>query len=208
MGGISVGEQDLICEQVARDDAETRFVLRIEYERGSSAGVDRVGLDVDSRMGVTEAVVTEAIREWRSDSGRKFVRSFEVYERIDCRRGGPTEETREQWQIGEAGTPNESRTSSRNAKPELDEPVGFSAGDRVAYYVQGPDSTVYGYVAEARVEKAPPWTKGAPGREEWFVDSAILERSGDTKEIPLEWIIGTTDDDEIAAMVDRPYDAQ
>lgn len=206
MGEFSVGDLDLFCERVSREDAETAFVVRIDYERGSTASVDRVELDVDSRMGVTEDVVAEAIREWRSETKREFVRSFEVYERIECRHGRSAEETREQRASGssERGT-NGNGTRGQEA-PELDEPVDFSAGDRVAYYVQGPGSSVYGHVAEGRVENAPPWTKGAPGRERWFVESAVLERGGDTKEIPLEWIIGTTDDEVVAAQVDRAYE--
>lgn len=206
MGGFSIGEQDLYCEQVSRDDAETSFVVLIEYERGSSAGVDRVELDVDSRMEVTEDVVAETIREWHSDSGREFVRSFEVYERIECRHGGPTEETRERWLIDSPGTAEDDGDGSSQEAGELESPVGFSAGDRVAYYVQGPESAVYGHVAEARVEKAPPWMKGSPGRANRIVDGAVLERGGDTKDIPVEWIIGRTDDEDVAAQVDRTYE--
>lgn len=204
MSVFSVGEQELFCEQTSRADAETRFVLRIEYERGSTAGVDRIELDADSRMAVTEEVVVDAIQKWDSESVREFVRSFDVYERTECRSGGPTEESRERWMIGSPGTDEDDGTSGGEVEA-IENPVGFSAGDRVAYYVQGPESSVYGYVAEARVEKAPPWMKGSPGRADRIVNQAVLERGDDTKEIPLEWIIGTTDDDDVAAQVDRPY---
>lgn len=206
MGGFSIGELDLNCEQVSRENAAETYVLRIEYERGSDANVDRIELDVDSRIEVTEDVVADAMREWRSASGGEFVRSFAVYERIDCRRGGPTDETRERWMTGGAEATDVDDDPSTEQAAQLVESVGFSPGDHVAYHVQGPESSVYGHVAEGRVEKAPPWTKGAPGREERIVDSAVLERGGDTKAIPLEWIVGTTDDDEIAAQVDRAYD--
>ena len=208
MGTFSVEDQVLECEQVSRASAEPSFVLRIEYERGSDVNVDRVELDVDSRMEVTENVTAKALDEWHSSAGPAFVRSFDVYERIECRHGGPTDETREKWMIDASKGPD---SGGRTEFSEDDEvavvPIGFSVGDLVAYYVQGPDSSVYGYVAEARVEKTPPWTRGTPGRGERVVDSALLDRGGRSREIPLEWIIGKTEADDIASQVDRPYES-
>jgi len=41
----------------------------------------------------------------------------------------------------------------------------LTEGDRVAYYVEGPHSAVYGYIAEGVVEKVPPGTGACQARE-------------------------------------------
>lgn len=194
MGTLSVGDQRLSFEQIAQEAADREYLLVIEYQRarGMESETVELALDVAGRQETTKDTVQDALRKWSQRSPGTTIQSFEVVEQVECRRGE---------RIPENGKPG----------PEaIDGPVPgvdageLSPGDRVAYYVDGPHSSVYGYVAEGVVEKVPPWKRGGPSATELVRDRAVLEVGDRTREIPLAWIIGSTDDEDVADAVDRP----
>lgn len=227
MGMLSVGSQELSFEQIAKTAASREFRLVVEYDRpeGEGSGTTEIDLDVARRQEATKEAISSALRDWYDGSPATTIRSFEVVERIDCRRGesvGTTGDSRSD-RTGGAETQSEAALTGDTADggaTEVESEIGsidgpapgvdadaLSEGDVVAYYVEGPHSSVYGYVAEGIVETVPPWTRGVPGKGEVIQDKAVVDVGDRTREIPLAWIIGTTADDAVADAVDRQYPA-
>jgi len=204
MGEFAIGDQTLSYEQIAQSDAQHRYLLEITFRPSPSKQreTERKQLDTERRQGATRDRIETALREWFTDrSDSVVIESYEVLEQIGCRRGALVETDAER---GESDA--SSSSSTKNTEPGVDASV-ISEGDRVAYYVQGPDSSVYGYISEGIIERVPPWEEGPPSRSHTVTEEVLLDLGDRTKKIPLEWIIGSTDDPDIDAVIDRRRDA-
>ncbi|MCU4800921.1 hypothetical protein OB920_11125 [Halobacteria archaeon HArc-gm2] len=199
MGTLTVDDQTLSFEQIARGEADQRFVLVVEYRGAAGLESATVDLDVTSRRDATKGVIEDALTAWYEGQSEVTVESFEVVERIECRRGDALDR-------GEDPADEPEVEPIDGPEPGVDADA-LAEGDRVAYYVEGPHSAVYGYIAEGVVEKVPPWHRGVPGQGELIADRAVLDVGDRTREVPLEWIIGSTADSTVADAVDRPYPA-
>ena len=204
MGEFAIGDQTLSYEQIAQSDAQHRYLLEISFRPSPSKQreTERKQLEIERRQEATQDRIETALHEWFTDrSDSVVIESYEVLEQIDCRRGGLVETDAER---GVSDAPISSSTKS--TEPGVDS-SDISEGDRVAYYVQGPDSSVYGYISEGIVEEVPPWEEGSQSRSHTITDEALLDLGDRTKKIPLEWIIGSTDDPAVDAAIDRRRDA-
>ena len=198
MGTLTVGDQTLSFEQIARAEADHELVLVVEYRGAAGLESATVDLDVTSRRDATKDGIADALAAWSESQSGVTIESFEVVERIECRRGDSLD-------CGE--DPVEDGVEPIDGpEPGIDADA-LTEGDRVAYYVEGPHSAVYGYIAEGVVEKVPPWHRGVPGQGELIADRAVLDVGDRTREVPLEWIVGSTGDSAVADAVDREYPA-
>ncbi|WP_254545455.1 hypothetical protein [Halomarina pelagica] len=193
MGEIEVGDQRLSFEQVAEADARQWYVLAVTYRTdGEETHVGETTIDAASRQEVTRDAVEEALDGWRNDHPRAKIARYEVYARVECRRGkhvadlSPEAEGRE-WSID-------------GPEPGVDA-AELRPGDRVAYYAGGPRSSIYGYITEGIVVDVPSNERRPTSGE--FGERAKLDLGTQRKPIPLAWIIGPVDDPEIAMAIDR-----
>lgn len=199
MGEFTVSDQVLTFEQVSEDDAERSFVLEVEYGREyvDRTSTDRIPLDVSRRRAVTRDLVRESLAEWFDGESDARIRSYEVREEVECRRGA--------LQRIEGGDRTPEVPPDKPA-PGVD-PRSLTPGDRVAYYVGGPGHDIYGYLSEGIVEEVPPWSRSPHHHGETITDAVRLDVGGRVKETPLAWIVGSTDDPEVAEAIDRPRDS-
>lgn len=198
MGEFTVSDQVVTFEQVSAEDAERSFVLVVEYghEYVDRTSTERIPLEVSRRRAVTRDLVRETLAEWAEASGAT-IRSYEVLEEVECRRGDLVRVE------GEASTPD---LPPDKPVPGVD-PRSLTPGDRVAYYVGGPGDDVYGHLSEGIVEDVPPWNRSPQRPDETVTDAVRLDVGGRVKEIPLGWIVGPSDDAEVAEAIDRPRDS-
>lgn len=204
MGEFAIDDQTLSYEQIAQSDAQHRYLLEISFRRAPSKQREtaRQLLDIERRQDATQDRIETALREWFTDrSDSVVIESYEVLEQIDCRRGAVVETDAERGESNALSSP-----SSKNTERGVDASE-ISEDDRVAYYVQGPDSSVYGYISEGIVQKVPPWEEGSQSRSQTVTEDALLDLGDRTKKIPLEWIIGSTDDPDVDAAIGRRRDA-
>lgn len=199
MGELTVSDHTLTFEQISEDSADRSYVLTVEYGRRyvDATSTDRVPLSVSDREAVTRDVVEDALEEWFEAESDVTIRSYEVLETIECRRGELEDVERD---VSTSNVPEGKPVPGVDART-------LTQGDRVAYYVGGPGHDIYGYISEGIVEDVPPWSRSPHRHSETVTDAARLDVGGRTKEIPLAWIVGPVDSEEIADAVDRPRDS-
>lgn len=199
MGELPVADQVLTFEQVSADDAERSFVLEVEYghEYVDRTSTERIPLDVSRRRAVTRDLVREVLADWVSEQSDATIRSYDVVEEVECRCGDLVRVE------GRDPTPE---VPSDKPAPGVD-PRSLTPGDRVAYYVGGPGDDIYGHLSEGVVEDVPPWNRSPHRHGETVTDAVRLDVGGRIKETPLAWIVGPTDDPEVAEAIDRPRDS-
>lgn len=193
MGELSIDGQRISYEPIAVADADRRYALEIEYgwPDGTTTDHHREELSVSRRGDVTRELVENALSEWFDGVGNVIVRRYELVEEVECRRGELLDVERESPSLPED-----------KPLPGVD-PETVTVGDRIAYYVDGPGSEVYGHLSEAVVEEVPPRSRSEGAGER--ASRAVLADVGPrTIEIPLAWIAGPVDDPEVAAAIDRP----
>jgi len=178
---------------IAAADAESEFVLEIEYSGGEEdePATTTVSLGVSERGDATKEVVVGRLKEWSGNNPGLEVESFEVTERQVCRSGK---------HLGSVEQKEEVEIEVEELEPGV-VPADVSTGDRVAYYVQGPGSTVYGYLTEGVVEAV------SPNREHPKVESpglVELDVGEQTKEVPLAWVVGDATKPAVQDAIDRP----
>lgn len=176
---------------ISEGDAESEFVLEIEYSGGErdEHGTATVSLGVSERGSATKKVVIGRLREWSENNPRLAMESFEVTERQVCRSGkhlGPVEE--------------EVEVDVEELEPGVP-PSDVSPGDRVAYYAQGPGSSVYGYLTEGVVDTVSPNREHPKVEVPGLVELDVGEQM---KEVPLAWVVGDATETTIQEAIDRP----
>ena len=199
-----LGDQTLSFEEIAKSDAQRRYLLEIKCRHSDSQTTDTEHryLDISRRQDATQDRIATPLQEWYDEQPTDVVvESYEILEQLDCRRGEFVDTEPE-------SAPSRPQRSLSDEKPTPGvDPDGLHEGDRVAYYVKGPTSRVYGYISNYIVKKAPSWEEGLPSRSTTITEEAPLDLGDRTKKIPLVWIIGTVDDPEVDAAIERRRDA-
>lgn len=178
---------------ISEADAESEFVLEIEYSGGEREehATTTVSLGVSERGSATKEVVIGRLREWSENNPRLAMESFEVTERQVCRSGK---------HLGSVEQEEEVEIEVEELEPGVP-PSDVSPGERVAYYVQGPGSSVYGYLTEGVVEDV------SPNREHPKVEMpglVELDVGEQMKEVPLAWVVGDATEPTVQDAIDRP----
>lgn len=188
MAAITVGDETLDVEIIAMD-TDPQFYIRVEFQ--DTTGAHRRNewqLDVDKRSDLTVDWIEQTLSEWtaRRDDVASLV-SFSI-QRVDVARRGANIDT-------------DSATSPTDDQPidpaTATSDLPYAKGDRVAYYVDGPDSAVYGYTTDAIVTELPPIHKQ---HREPLQGKVEIDTGVDTKLIPTDWVVGPAADVDI----DRP----
>ena len=185
MAEITVGDDTLDVDIIAAD-TESQFYIRVEYE--DPAGERRRNewqLDVDKRSELTVDWIEQTLSQWSERRDDVASLGSFLIQRVDVARRGANIDT-------------DSATSPTDDQP-IDPATAtsdfpYAQGDRIAYYVDGPDSTVYGYTTDAIVTELPPIHKQhrEPIQGKVEIDTGI-----DTKLIPTDWVVGPAADVDI-----------
>ena len=188
MATISVDDETLSVEVVAAE-TDCNYYIRVEYDDPTGLRQrTEWQLEVDSRSELTVDRIEQILTEWTSsrDDVASLV-SFSIQQVDIARRGASTTDE------ASSGTADDQPIDPATATSE----VQYSRGDRIAYYVDGPDSTVYGYTTEAVVTELPPIQKQ---QREPIRGKVEIDTGPDTKLIPTDWISGLAAD----VTVDQP----
>lgn len=179
---------EILEVEMLNEQEGTKFYLEVQYlnPHGHTRS-DRWALPDDiQRSDLTADWLEETLADWqrgRSDVVR--VTEFTI-EKIDMARNGFPVEGAEGDLDGA-----ESRATDRSLTINGER---FTVGDRVAYHVDGPESSVYGHTTEAVIRQLPP----LDDKETAIRDERVKIYTGDdTKVIPTSWIIGLAADVEI-----------
>ncbi|AQL44762.1 hypothetical protein BV210_18610 (plasmid) [Halorientalis sp. IM1011] len=190
MATISVDDETLSVEVVAAE-TDCNYYIRVEYD-DSTGSRQRTEwqLEVDSRSELTVDRIEQILTEWTSSRDDvASLTSFSI-QRVDIARRGTS--TTDEASSGTADNQPIDPATATSRFP-------YSPGDRIAYYVDGPDSTVYGYTTEAVVTELPPIQKQ---NREPIRGKVEIDTGADTKVIPDDWIVGPAAD----VTVDKPND--
>lgn len=190
MATISVDDETLSVEVLAAE-TDCNYYIRVVYDdpTGSRQRTEWQ-LEVDNRSELTVDRIEQILTDWKSS--RDDVASLASF-------------SIQQVDIARRGTSTTAEASSERAD---DQPIDtatatsefpYSPGDRIAYYVDGPDSTVYGYSTEAVVTELPPIQKQ---NREPIRGKVEIDTRPDTKLIPADWVVGLAAD----VTVDKPND--
>lgn len=186
MAKITVDGGTLSVEVVAAD-AEARFNMFATFQDPAGRQQhERWELDIESRGDLTVEWIEQTLTDWAD--GRDDVAAIQGFEiqKIDPARRGTAADS-ESSPVEEQVT--RVPPSMEATVPKSDVSVG--PGDLIAYYVDGPDSAVYGHTTEAVVEDVPPIRK--QNRDP--VHGKVKINTGrDTKLIPVEWVAGPADE--------------
>lgn len=192
MTQISIGDDNLDVEVVA-EGTDSQFYIRVEFEDiDGNRRRNEWQLNVENRRGMTIEWIEEMLTEWKAR--RDDVASLATFsiQKVDVARRGyrtdlkgaptpPADPTDEESLLGQANTGE----------------FKYSVGDRIAYYVDGPESTIYGYTTDAIVIDLPPIERR---NKEPIQEKAEVDTGVNTKLIPTEWIVGPASEVDI----DRP----
>lgn len=200
MGELTVDDQTLTYEQIAESAADRSVAIEIEYSRRYVDGSERerIELDADRRGDVTKDLIEATLADWHEERGNVVVETYEVLEEVECRRGELVEV--------DHGRSRSTEVPEDKPEPGVDARV-LEEGQVVAYYVGGPGHDIYGYVSEGVVEALPPWSRSPGDNGDAVTDAVRMDVGGRSKEIPLAWIVGPVDSEEVADAVDRPREA-
>lgn len=189
MAEISV-DRDTLSVEIIASDSEARYEIVVEYEtENGNRQREHWRLDVEARGDLTTDWLETTLTDWiQSHEDAEAIRGFEVRKIDPARRGSNVDEE-------EADVPIDTEaTASRMASTRSPVDVSFRQGDRIAYHVGGPDSSVYGHTTEAAVTELPPLKKQ---HRDPIHGKVEIDTGTDTKLIPVEWVVGLADEVEV-----------
>jgi len=176
---------------ISKGDADLEYLLQIEYSGPSAESTATISLGVSGRGDATKKVILKRLREWSENNPEMEIQSFEVAERQVCREG---------THLGTVAETDVAAADSDIPGPGVS-PSSVSVGDRVAYYVQGPGSTIYGYISEGIVDGVHPEEDYPKVATSGCVE---LDTGEQSKMIPLAWVVGDATEPAIEDAIDRP----
>lgn len=190
MTDFEIGGRRFSYDTPSDEDSRESHIEILYSIRGEQSSAT-IEASVTSGETVERADIVDSLEGWQANNPLAKIVEFEVVESRKVASGNFVEVVDSTDVAGlEEGEP-EPGVRARE----------LSEGSRVAYYVRGPGSSVYGYMSEGVVERV------LPDREHPEVEQAgcvELDVGSQEKLVPLAWVVGDATDDDIREAIDKP----
>lgn len=175
-------EGETLDVEVVSSEADVEYVLEIFYRTESGrAATDEIELDIEGRNDLTMAWIEQRLAVWKRDSDAESIVNFAIRSVDVARRGSNSG-------VLQTETPPKAEEMTDSTEQEVSHPsVSFTEGEKIVYYVDGPESAVYGYKSEAVVVEVPPIHRTYNPD---IVDKVRVDIGTSEKLIPLNWVVG------------------